>query len=100
LGLSHAELFESAAAHSLPSFTGDDKQIPIWVKGIEPGDLPRIWMDSGRSDIFLPQAKEFETALTKNQVPHEFYVYAGYHDEKYWRYHMEEYISWSTLSWK
>jgi len=100
LGLSHPELFESAAAHSLPSFIGDDKQIPVWLKGLEPSDLPRIWMDSGRSDIFLPQAEEFEAALTNNQVPHEFYIYSGYHDEQYWRSHMEEYISWSTLSWK
>jgi enterochelin esterase-like enzyme len=100
IGLSHPELFESAAAHSLPSFNGDDKQIPIWLKGIEINDLPRIWMDSGRSDIFLPQAKEFEAALTKNQVPHEFYVFAGYHNEEYWQLHMEDYISWSTLSWK
>ena len=100
LSLSHPELFESAAAHSLPSFNGDDQQIPIWLEGVSLNDLPRIWMDSGRSDIFLPHAKKFDTALTTNQVPHEFYVYAGYHDEKYWQEHMEEYISWSTLTWK
>jgi len=100
LGLSHPDLFESAAAHSLPSFNGDDKQIPIWLKGIPFSDLPRIWMDSGRSDIFLSQAKEFETTLTDNQVPHEFYVYAGYHNEEYWQAHMQEYLSWSTQTWK
>jgi len=100
LGLTHPDIFESVAAHSLPSFNGDDQQIPIWLEGISIESLPRIWMDSGRSDLFLPQARKFEETLTKYQIPHEFFIYAGYHDEKYWQAHMNDYILWSTLNWK
>jgi enterochelin esterase-like enzyme len=100
LGLSNPELFESIAAHSLPSFDGDDKRIINGLKKFPISDLPRIWIDSGRSDLFLPEAREFEAALTESQIPHEFYVYGGYHIEEYWQSHVEEYISWSTLSWK
>jgi enterochelin esterase-like enzyme len=100
LGLSNPELFESIAAHSLPSFDGNDRKMIDELKGIPVNELPRIWIDSGRSDLFLPEAREFEAALTESQIPHEFYVYGGYHIEEYWQSHMEEYISWSTLSWK
>lgn len=100
LGLTQPGLFESVAAHSLPSFDGDDRRMIEELEKVPVDKIPRIWIDSGRSDLFLPEARQFEIALTESQIPHEFYVFGGYHVEKYWQSHAEEYISWSTLSWK
>jgi enterochelin esterase-like enzyme len=99
VGLSHPELFESIATHSLPVSTRDIMQISKLLNGIMVDDLPRIWLDSGRSDLFLPGARLFEEVLMENQIPHEFYIYSGYHDEEYWQVHTEDYILWSTLAW-
>jgi enterochelin esterase-like enzyme len=100
LGLSHPELFESIATHSLAISNLEAKQLSAGLQGISLNTLPRIWMDAGRSDIFLPETRNFEEMLTENQVPHDFFIFGGYHDESYWQDHMEEYISWSTLAWK
>ena len=37
--------------------------------------------------------------LVEKDIPHEFYVLPGIHEEEYWSAHVEEYIRFYTLEW-
>lgn len=101
LGLSHWELFGRLGAHSLPVFWTDTYHIRTWLAQIPPDSMPRIFMDIGEKDRpqILRSAEWFEQLLTERNIPHEWYLYPGYHEEAYWRSHVEQYIRWYTQDW-
>ena len=85
-GFSEWPLFGIVGMHSLPVLWGDAYLIPDWLDAIPLEQMPRIYMDIGDHDRYeiKQSAEEFEADLTVRGIPHEFYVYTGYHDEAYW----------------
>lgn len=101
LGFSRWEDFGAIGMHSLPVFWTDLPEIRNWIDEIPYQNLPRIYMDLGDKD--RPQisksAKWFEELLTEKNIPHEWHLYPGYHEEAYWQEHVEEYLRWYTKNW-
>lgn len=101
LGLSHWDSFGAIGLHSLPVFWTDLPDIKAWLDDIPLESLPRIYMDLGDKD--RPQISKsaiwFEELLTEKNIPHEWHLYPGYHEEDYWGEHVEEYLRWYTKNW-
>jgi len=99
LGLSHWELFGAIGAHSLPVFWTDTSHIRAWLDAIPPEDLPRIYMDTGEKDYLIRSTLWFENILNQKDIPHEWYIFSGYHEEAYWHAHLEQYLLWYARNW-
>ena len=101
LGLSRWELFGAIGGHSLPVFWSDTSHIRAWLAEIPPGEYPRIFLDIGEKDRpqILASARWFENLLAERAIPHEWYLYPGYHEEAYWQAHLEQYLRWYTEDW-
>lgn len=101
LGLSRWELFGAIGGHSLPVFWSDTPYIRRWLAAIPPGEYPRIYLDIGEKDRpqILSSTRWFENLLTEHDIPHEWYLFSGYHEEAYWQSHLEEYIRWYARNW-
>ena len=102
LGLSRWELFGAIGAHSLPIFWADTYHIREWLDGIPSRSLPRIYMDIGEKDrpAILESAMWFEKLLTEKNIPHEWRLNLGYHEEAYWAAHVDEYLRWYAETWE
>lgn len=102
LGLSDWQEFGAIGTHSLPIFWTDTYYIKTWLSAIPPESLPRIYLDIGNNDRpeILTSAVWFENLLTNRNIPHEWHLFTGYHEEKYWQSHMEQYILWYSEGWK
>jgi enterochelin esterase-like enzyme len=94
LALRHPELFAAAGGHSLAVFTGEATHLAETLAGIPPQNVPRFTLDSGRYDRYLDSALEFEQALNRAGVAHEWYLFEGIHDDAYWQAHVGGYIRW------
>ncbi len=99
LGLWHWQVFGAIGAHSLPIFHADAPLVPGQLAAIPAGELPRIYIDIGRSDAGLEDATNFESLLTQWNIPHEWHVFTGFHDEAYWSAHLEQYLEWYAQDW-
>ena len=101
LGLSHWQYFGAIGGHSLPVFQADAPKISTWIDEIPFKDLPRIYIDIGDKDrpAILSSAIWFEKLLADKNVPHEWHLNNGYHDEAYWSSHLEQYLIWYTQGW-
>lgn len=101
LGLSHWELFGILGAHSLPVFWLDTNYIRGWLDQIPMRDMPRIFIDIGDKDrpVIMKSAIWFENLLTARGIPHEWYLYPGYHEEAYWQKHTAQYLRWYARDW-
>ena len=101
LSLSQWEMFGAVGLHSLALFSIDSSRIPGWLDAIPQDQLPRIYIDIGDRDSknLLDSTRWFEETLTKKDIPHEWFLFSGYHEEKYWREHTEGYIRWYTRDW-
>lgn len=99
LGLHHPDVFGSLGAHSPAIFYSDFDSLPLLVSGIPPEYLPRLFIDMGAGDGGLGDVKQFEDFLSANNIPHEWHEYPGYHEEKYWSAHVEEYLRWYAQRW-
>ena len=99
LGLIYWQTFGAIGAHSYPMFYGDDFLIPGWLNVIPPSNYPRLYLDIGNSDPGLQIVRNFEAYLTKRGIPHEYHLNIGYHEEKYWQAHLEDYLLWYNSVW-
>jgi enterochelin esterase-like enzyme len=99
VGFRRWSLFGSIGAHSTPVFIGDPDRLPGWLQEIPPDQLPRLYMDIGHRDWFRDLASEFEGLLLRLNIPHEWYVFQGTHDEEYWSAHMQDYLLWYSRPW-
>ena len=43
--------------------------------------------------------EKYQDLLDKANIPHEWYLYPGFHEDKYWKAHLEQYIRWYTREW-
>lgn len=95
-GLKYWELFGAIGGHSLPVFWSDVPHIKSWLSEIPLEAMPRIYLDIGDQDRpeIMKSAVWFEELLTQQGIVHEWYLYAGYHDEAYWSTHVDQYLRW------
>lgn len=100
IGLREWQLFSLIGAHSVPLFSADTNKVGLWLDEIPPDQLPRLYIDIGRSDSEINNALDFEALLTNQHIPHEFHLFPGYHDEDYWSSHLEDYLFWYTRDWR
>ncbi|GAB4581581.1 MAG: hypothetical protein Fur0022_43300 [Anaerolineales bacterium] len=99
LGLKHWELFSAVGAHSLPVFPSDPVFLEDWLKEIPNASVPRFFLDIGEEDNLLEKALWFENLINAYNVPHEWHLFPGTHDEAYWSSHLEQYLRWYTQTW-
>lgn len=101
LGLSQWELFGAIGGHSLPVFWTDTPLIRSWLADIPLDSMPRVYLDIGDRDRpqILTSAAWFERLLTQLGIPHEWYLFTGYHEEAYWERHLEQYLRWYAQGW-
>jgi enterochelin esterase-like enzyme len=97
--LTHPEMFGAFGGHSLAILDEDGTHLSRLLDAIPPEEMPRIFMDIGKSDGLRTSAEKFEAQLTERGIPHEWYMFPGYHNEKYWSSHVEEYLKWYTSGW-
>jgi enterochelin esterase-like enzyme len=100
LGFSRWELFGAVGLHSTPPFNNDPARFPAWLEAIPDGQIPRVYMDSGRRDAYLSMSSAFEEQLVRLGVPHEWYLFNGMHDEAYWSAHVGDYLQWYAQGWE
>ena len=103
LGLSRWDLFGAIGAHSLAIFGADvPYYVNQWLDSIPPDSYPRIYLDIAdrdRRDV-TATTEHFEALLTEKEIPHEWHLNTGYHDEEYWGAHVEEYLRWYVEGWE
>jgi enterochelin esterase-like enzyme len=101
LGLSHPELFSAVGAHSGFVFHTDLQPLYLWLNNLPNGMAPRIYMDIANDD--RPEIAEsavfLEDLLTQFDIPHEWHMFVGEHDEEYWQAHVEDYLRWYVQTW-
>nr|MBI2904173.1 esterase family protein [Chloroflexota bacterium] len=100
IGLQHPHLFSALGLHSLAIFYTDDASVYRWISQLPADRRPRIFIDVGIADPLRPSAEWLDAALTDRSVPHDFHLYPGFHDERYWTQHIAEYLRWYTAEWK
>lgn len=100
-GLKYWELFGAVGGHSPPIFWSDVPHIKRWLDEIPAESLPRLWLDIGENDRteIMDSARWFENLLTQRNIPHEWHLFAGYHEEAYWQAHVEQYLRWYARDW-
>lgn len=100
IGMRNPALFASIGGHSASIFVVDEKVLRSKTLAVPAQGVPRIWLDAGDADSELGVIGSYEQFLTENHIPHEWHVYVGWHDEKYWSSHLEGYLFWYTQVWK
>lgn len=94
IGLTHWQTFGVIGAHSDAPFYGDFNRLPYLAREIPKDQLPQIWMDSGKADMYLSEARHYHELLLENKVPHAFTLFDGEHNETYWSQHAADYLRW------
>lgn len=99
IGFLRPGLFGSIGAHSLTPFFGDVYRLPYWLMHVSVDELPRFYLDMGEEDWFMDALAQYREALTENNVPYEWHLSSGMHDEAYWASHVEDYLRWYAEGW-
>jgi enterochelin esterase-like enzyme len=101
MGFSHPELFSAVGAHSGFVFHSDLQPLYQWLNSLLTGMAPRIYLDIGDEDRpeIAESATSLEDLLTQYDIPHEWHMFVGEHEEAYWQAHVEDYLRWYTLDW-
>lgn len=94
LGLYHPELFSAIGAHSPAIFYTDGVTLPLRMREIPEAQFPRLSIDVGDADKELQQLLDFKNTLDAQNLPYEWRQFIGFHDEPYWRAHVELYLRW------
>jgi enterochelin esterase-like enzyme len=100
LALNHPAVFGAFGAHSPVIFWRDGSHVNAWLAAIPSRLLPSAYVDIGESDAGVEEAREFEELLNAADVPHEWHLNTGTHDEAYWSAHVEEYLRWYASLWQ
>lgn len=100
-GLAYWKLFRAIGAHSPAVFHTDAQSMRTYLDTIPASALPRIYIDIGDRDRpeILRSAAWFEELLDEKDIPHEWHLFSGYHNEAYWSEHMPLYLEWYTQGW-
>ncbi len=98
-GIGNWELFGAVGLHSSPVFWEDARALGGWLEAIPTEQLPRLYLDIGEKDYLMTSNQWLVNTLNKKNIPHEYYLYPGYHEDAYWAAHVEEYLRWYTSVW-
>jgi enterochelin esterase-like enzyme len=101
LGLTHPELFGAIGMHSGFAFHSDIPFIRQRLEAMPTELMPRFYQDLGDNDRpeIAASAIWFEALLTHYNIPHEWHLFSGYHEEAYWQSHVEQYLRWYAQNW-
>ena len=101
LAFLHMDLFGAVGGHSLPIFWEDAPRIPRILEETAPEALPRIYIDIGDRDRqeIMESTLWFVDLLASHDVPHEWHLFVGYHEEAYWAEHVPDYLAFYTSGW-
>ncbi len=95
IGLRNPQSFASIGAHSPGIFYAQTSSTMILrMQAIPPEFQPVIFLDAGDSDVELERIDQLRQILSDLNYPHEWRYYIGFHNERYWRAHLEEYLRW------
>ena len=99
--MKHWKVFGALGGHSPAVFFADAEQMRSFIDAIPLRSYPRIYLDIGVRDRpeILRAAFWFEQLLNEKDVPHEWHLFSGYHNEEYWSAHMAQYLRWYTQGW-
>ncbi|HEX9092154.1 MAG TPA: alpha/beta hydrolase-fold protein, partial [Anaerolineales bacterium] len=102
IGIAHWEMFSAVGVHSGFVFQTDIQPIYLWLYNTPQGMTPRIYIDIGDDDRpeMVKGSNWLEDLLVKFDVPHEWHMFVGEHEEAYWQAHVEDYLRWYTLDWE
>lgn len=101
LGLTYPEVFGAVGMHSGFAFHSDAPTLRGWLDETSADEMPRFYLDvadNDRPDIY-DSAVWFEAMLTEFNLPHEWHIFTGYHEEAYWQAHVEQYLRWYAAGW-
>jgi enterochelin esterase-like enzyme len=99
LGLSHHEMFSAIGMHSSFFFNGQEYPTRTLLQSIPPEEMPRLFIDIGGEDHLIQANRQLEKLLMIENVPYEWYLFPGRHEEFYWSSHMEQYLRWYAREW-
>jgi enterochelin esterase-like enzyme len=99
-GLLYPDLFGAIGMHSPIIFAQDGNVVEPWLNTIPPEKIPAIYIDISENDQDMDKARWLENLLTSKNIPHEWHLNAGFHDEAYWSAHVEEYLRWYASAWE
>jgi enterochelin esterase-like enzyme len=101
LGLSHPEIFSAVGIHSGFVFHTDVQALDEWLAKLPEAMVPRIYMDIADHDRpeIAESARWLEGKLTQNDIPHEWHMFVGEHEQEYWQAHVQDYLRWYSLEW-
>lgn len=100
LVLQNPEIFGAIGLHSTPIFSTDtNPEIIDWLEAIPVEIFSRLYMDAGKNDRWLQFTLTFVDLIDRANLPHEWHLYPGYHEDAYWQSHLEEYLRWYTQPW-
>lgn len=100
VGTSRPDLFGSLGLHTPAILSVDRSGLERRISGLAPNLWPRLYMDTGDNDLELNFNLHLEELLTRYEIPHEWHLNTGAHDETYWSAHVDEYIQWYADGWK
>jgi len=101
IGITYTEFFGAVGMHSGFSFHTDAPLLRPWLESTPLEQVPRFYLDVAdhdRPDIY-DSAVWFEAMLTEYNIPHEWHIFIGYHEEAYWGTHVEQYLRWYAQGW-
>lgn len=94
------DTFGAVGAHSMGLMAGDAWQIQKHLDTRTRGEYPRIYLDRGEDDFLYEGIDYFVEILVENDIPHEFHIFPGRHEEAYWKAHVADYLEWYAAGWQ
>ena len=96
LGFLEWQSFGAVGGHSL---LGGYPALPVWSHQFNGQAPPRLYFDSGTADPGIGDLRRVMTTLDILQIPYEWHLNPGGHDETYWAAHVAEYLRWYSRAW-
>ncbi|GAB4483569.1 MAG: alpha/beta hydrolase-fold protein [Anaerolineales bacterium] len=94
LGSRHPDLFAFIGAHSPALFSSDMGAFPLRLRDLPEGQKPSFYIDAGNNDPDLALIQQIIALIDAQGLEYEWHPNLGFHDEKYWRAHLPEYLRW------
>ncbi len=99
LGLTQPQLFSRIGLHSPVIFYQDQFKARDWLRALPVDARPSVYIDIGRSDKEHGNAAQLAALLDEAQIPVDWHLGEGTHDEVYWQAQVENYLRWYASAW-
>lgn len=101
IGMVYWQEFSRIGAHSPAIFYTDAQLMRSRFDNFPMDQIPEVFVDIGERDRpeILDSAYWFADVLDEKRIPHEWYLFSGFHNEEYWSEHLEQYLRWYALDW-